>query len=701
MKRLSFLQFLPFLLFLIVVLCTVPVSPLSAQSPSIPPASEQIVVSATKLPEDEIDLPADVTVITGEELRARGAQTLADALATAEGVEAFEGSDQGGRIPNVSLWGLKEFDAYLVELDGVPLGGTYDPDLQQIDIRNVDRIEVVRGPAGAVHGSTAFAGVIAIYSSAGSQTRATLSGGSFGQREGRFSTGGSSNGHRWSVSASANQNSGWRPRTGGNRDEISATWGADHLAGGALKMRFFALDQREDYGSPLPVDSDLGTLPDGVDFHSNLALRGSEIASRDFGFTARYDHPLSSSMTLTNDFGYTHRNRRLARSFVDAADGDALEGAGTDFRPRFNDVFEDLRLEWAPPQHRLVMGASLAYGSLNSNGRRFDVAYTLGGPIPSINDVADATGIRISDHRTFAGLYAEDEWTPMRRITVTGGLRYDRDLEHRSFDDTTGSSSRQSRDDGAVSGRGAVVARLLEQPNAAIEDANVHLVVNRTFKPAALDPTPQDDEGLLAPERSRSVEGGFKIAGAGRRWDLDLTAFDMRIVNIVIAADVNGNPTLINGGEDRFRGAELAAQLHPTTSLTIRAGYAQHDPRLVRLVFSPAPGVVEDDSGHLAELVARHTANLALIYSPQSGPGGSVTIQQVGPRKLDRDNVFTTSAYTMLNASVFFPLSRARFEIVGKNLLNKRYFTTDSELSDGLRYVSAPRSFIGRITWTF
>jgi iron complex outermembrane recepter protein len=596
---------------------------------------------------------------------------------------------------------LKEFDAYLVELDGVPVGGTYDPDLQQIDVRNIDRIEVMRGPAGAVHGSTAFAGVIAIYSSNASATHAELSAGSFGQREARFSTGGSNGDSRWTISASANSTDGWRPRTGGTRDDLSATWGIDHLAGGSLKMRVFALDQQEDYGSPLPVDSDSGLLPDGVDFHSNLALRGSEIATRDFGFTTRYDHPLSSSLTLTNDFGYTHRNRHLARTFVDTADGDSLSGAGTDFRPRHNDVFEDLRLEWSPAQHRLVVGTSIAYGSLDSSGRRFDVAYDLGGPVPSISDIPGGTGIRLSDRRTFAGLYAEDEWTPTRRITATGGLRYDLDKEHRSFDDTDGNSSRQSRNDGALSGRAAVVVRLLEQPSASLQDANFHLVANRTFKPAAFDATPQEDEGLLAPEKSRSVEAGFKIAGAKRLWDLDFTAFDMTLVNLVVNADVNGNPTLINAGEDRFRGAELAAQLHPTDELTIRAGYAQHDPRLVRLVFSPAPGQVEDDSGHLAELVARHTEDLGLIYSPHSGPGGSVTIQQVGPRKLDRDNVYTTKSYTMLNASAFLSMSRARFEIVGKNLLNKRFYTTDSELADGLRYISAPRSFLGRMTWTF
>lgn len=468
-----------------------------------------------------------------------------------------------------------------------------------------------------------------------------------------------------------------------------------------MKLRLFGVDQHEDYGSPLPVDSDSGLLPDGVDFQSNLALRGTEIASRDFGLTGRYDRRLSSSITLTNVLGYTHRNRHLARTFVDTVDDTgSFEGAGTDFRPRHNDIFEDLRLEWAPPLHRVVVGTSVAYGSLESSGRRFDLAYDPGLPIPSVSDIPGGTGIRLSDRRTFAGIYAEDEWTPTRSITATGGLRYDRDIEHRSFDDTIGDSSRLSRDDGSISGRAGVVVRLLQQPLAEIRDVNVHLVVNRTFKPAAFDPTPQSDEGLLAPERSRSVEAGLKIAGT-RRWDLDLSAFDMHLFNLVVNANVNGVPTLINAGEDRFRGAELSGQFHPTDALTVRAGYAQHDPRFVRLVFAPGPGMIEDDSGHLAELVARHTWDMALIYDPRKGPGGSVTLQAVGPRALDRDNVYFTKSYVMLNASIFETIGRARFEVTGKNLLDKRFYTTDSELQDGQRYISAPRSVIGRLVWSF
>lgn len=680
----------------------VTVLPLVAQQAAIPTTSEQIVVTATKLPEDEIDLPADTTVITGAELRARGAQTLSDALATAQGVEAFDGSDQGSGLPNIALRGLKEFDAYLVEMDGVPVGGTFDPDLQQIDLRNVDRIEIVRGPAGVVHGSTAFAGVIAIYTSTAAATRAEVSAGSFGMKEVRGTTGAVNGDTRWGVSVVAARDDGWRPRTGGHRGELDLTWSSTRWLGGSMKLRAFGIDRREDFGSPLPVDSHSGVMPDGVGFHSNLALRGTQIGTRNFGFSTRFDRPLPAGMTITNVFGYTHRNGRLARTFVDKIDGGEAEGAGTDFRPRHEDLFEDLRLEWSVSRHHLLAGISASYGSLNSEGRRFELGYNIAGPIPSIDEVTGATAIRVTDRRMFAGVYVEDEWTPFARLTATGGLRYDRDNEQRTFQSSAHpETSRASRNDGALSGRLGAVYRLLEARSSILDAANVHVAFNRTFKPAAFDPAPQEDEGLLAPERSRSFEAGIKLAGTARRWEFDATAFNMRMTNLVVSANVAGNPTRINAGELQFRGVEFAGALRPWQSLALRAGLALHDPKFVHFTALTEEGTVESADGNIPELVARRTWQLAAVYSPEHSVGGSVTFRGVGRRALDRDNVFFTKPYTTLDGSLYLPAGRARFEIVGRNLTNQRYFTTDSELHDGLRYISAPRSYIGRLSWTF
>ena len=86
----------------------------------------EVVVSATRAPRLQTNLPGSVTVITREELRQRGVRTLAEALGDVVGLDTGEGSDNGSHLPNVGLWGLKEFDALLFTYDGVPVGGPFN-----------------------------------------------------------------------------------------------------------------------------------------------------------------------------------------------------------------------------------------------------------------------------------------------------------------------------------------------------------------------------------------------------------------------------------------------------------------------------------------------------------------------------------------------------------------------------------------------
>src|SRR5262245_44829636 len=88
-----------------------PPSPEAKPTPA-PAASEYIEVTAKGLHEDVETVPAMVTVVTGEELRSRGAADLPTALAAVAGVDVAPGGDNGpaGSVPE--FWGLKEFDAF-------------------------------------------------------------------------------------------------------------------------------------------------------------------------------------------------------------------------------------------------------------------------------------------------------------------------------------------------------------------------------------------------------------------------------------------------------------------------------------------------------------------------------------------------------------------------------------------------------------
>lgn len=120
-----------------------PKSGVDDQQPQGADLTERIQVTATRIPEETGTLPASLTVVTGEDLHRRGARDLTAALALVAGVSIAPGGDSGpaGSVPE--FWGLREFDAFLLTVDGVPWGGAFNPALATLDLDDVERIEIL------------------------------------------------------------------------------------------------------------------------------------------------------------------------------------------------------------------------------------------------------------------------------------------------------------------------------------------------------------------------------------------------------------------------------------------------------------------------------------------------------------------------------------------------------------------------------
>src|SRR5688572_24863665 len=117
-----------------------------------------VVVTATRVPVDRRSAPSTVTVIQGEELRARGVTSVADALSAVPGLSVIRSGSFGATTSLFARGG--ESDYVKVLIDGVPAnspGGVFD--FSALTTDNVERIEVVRGPASVVYGSDAVTGV--------------------------------------------------------------------------------------------------------------------------------------------------------------------------------------------------------------------------------------------------------------------------------------------------------------------------------------------------------------------------------------------------------------------------------------------------------------------------------------------------------------------------------------------------------------
>lgn len=124
-----------------------------------------LVVTATRSEHNLAEAPASVSVITAEQIKAKGATNLLEALRGVPGV-TLNGRQVGGR-KTLSIRGAEDRHT-LVLIDGRRISSTDDTighsDFQYgwVAMEEIERIEVVRGPMSALYGSEAVGGVINI-----------------------------------------------------------------------------------------------------------------------------------------------------------------------------------------------------------------------------------------------------------------------------------------------------------------------------------------------------------------------------------------------------------------------------------------------------------------------------------------------------------------------------------------------------------
>ena len=103
-----------------------------------------------------------MTVVTGEELRARQVRHAAEALRSLPGVSVSR-SGGFGNLTQVRIRGA-EGNHTLVLIDGIEANNTADGefDFSNLSADDIERIEVIRGPMSGLYGSNAVGGVINI-----------------------------------------------------------------------------------------------------------------------------------------------------------------------------------------------------------------------------------------------------------------------------------------------------------------------------------------------------------------------------------------------------------------------------------------------------------------------------------------------------------------------------------------------------------
>ncbi len=130
-------------------------------------ALAETVVTATRVAQPLSDLVADVSIVDRQTIERSGATGVADLLARQPGVEIVRNGGIGNSSSVFIRGAESRFTA--VYIDGVRIDSqsTGGAAWEAIPLAQIDRIEVLRGPAAAVYGSDAIGGVIQLFTKKG------------------------------------------------------------------------------------------------------------------------------------------------------------------------------------------------------------------------------------------------------------------------------------------------------------------------------------------------------------------------------------------------------------------------------------------------------------------------------------------------------------------------------------------------------
>ncbi len=674
-------------------------APARAEAPA--PLPEIVVVTATRTPEPVDRVPVDISVVTGDELRARGAASMADAMRLTPGVEAPPGGDAGPSSAVPSFWGLHEFDAFLLVVDGVPWGGAFNPMITTLDFNDVSQVEVLKGAAPVMYGATSFVGVVQVlhYPAGEAANQIDIAYGDYGSARGSASMTLPQLGALRQSLAVDGQSLGFADKREAVGRGQALYRGAVDVGGGKLTFDGDVTIVRDTPTSPvIRVGQTLTTL---TPINANFNPADARIDQNQYHLAISYSRP-----TMWGDWNslvsLAHSDITDIRAFLHP---DLSGDADTQSQRRhIDDDYADSHLTHAFGRDAsLVVGADLLYGhgwQIGLNGNSAYNALLSGAvtPPPTSQLVVNEIGT-VNDRRLFAGQYAQLDWKPGARWDVIAGVRINETREAKSSSDLVLPPPQMI----AQTSRGTET-RVSETLGASyrlwvrgVDEAVVYADFRDAFKPSALDFGPDYTPDVLRPETTQSYEAGLKGALVGGRLAYQAELFLLNFHNLVVATS---SGALANAGGERLKGAEFELRYQVTPDLALAGNFTWHDARYTRYLFT------DDDTGQTVDVAGRQLplsphalASAGILYTPRQGLNATLVANYVGRRYLDEENTAPVGGYATLAGSLGYHFGRYLVQIEGENLTNQRPPVTSSEFGSGSFYLLPARTLWFRLSY--
>jgi iron complex outermembrane receptor protein len=611
--------------------------PGAARADEKPAQMDEVVVTASRYPEETSRIPANVSVITEKDIKNSTALTIPELLSAQAGIQV---TDVTGNRRNyyVDLRGFGDASGQntLILVDGrrvtgADLSGT---DWFQIPLDRVQKIEIVRGGSSSVlYGDNATGGVINIITKAGGPTR-------------------------YGVETAAGSYKTFHPSAyaEGSTKDLSYALTGSYLTTNGYRLNS-AIDSKDVGGTFHYVLNDRVRADLSTGYHKDNtglpgALRESELAGR-----SRSDSVNPHDFLNTEDYYFkggveadfreevlfkidTSFRRRSFQSYSNFTGGNFLGETVLDnlqisprlvFKNRLGERFDN----------KLIIGMDFLYADekIQNDSLFFGSRSTAGFNL-------DKTGY---------GWYIHDEIAVLKDLTISGGYRLDRAV----FTFTPGTPGKTVFSEHAFTS--GVNYRFLKQ-------SQIYFNYNRSFRYPVLDEQFSfftNTVLALQPQRSDAYESGVKHQVTPN------LAAGIHFFHIDTAGEIFYNPYTYGNenldGKTRREGIELSLNWRALDRLSFFMAYTylftavvdggQFDGKRI-----PTVPRHKAAAGVLVSFTKDMSLNLAGIYT-----GGRPFSGDFQNRFSDQESCF------VLNAKLQYRWSRFKAYLSVNNLLDRKY----------------------------
>jgi iron complex outermembrane recepter protein len=663
----------------------------TAQQQDEPVEEIEIIVTevGTRTETDPQDVPQTIQTIPQEVIENRETNNITETLRSVPGVISESGTRQ--QFNDVTIRGF--FADY--RRNGLRESNSQASGVQTA---NIDRIEVLKGPASVLYGQGSFGGTVNLITKKPTDKPFYQVEGAIGNYDlyrGAVDLSGPLNESKtvkYRLNLAAETEGSFVDFYDRDRYQIAPvlSWEIGKNTDITFEAEYSNYSGNTDIG--LPVRGTILDNPNGEIPLDRFVLDPNRDREDTKFILASYDleHRFSDNWRIRNAFQFTTRQNSAFLTFTTnlQEDNRTIELAYDD-NEQF-DIYDYLldtyivgNFNTGSIKHELVTGVEL-----NRNELISDFASGERSPIdifdPDYESIVYQTPTDIFQDETVnqsLGIYLQDKVEFTDSLILLAGGRFD--IVNTKFNDLIAETVDFDQKE-EFSPRVGIVYK-------PIPEVSLYTSYSRSFVPNFFG---RSEEGeLFDPQRGTQYEIGAK-ADLNDKISLSIAYFDLTITNVLTEDD--DNPAFsVQTGEQNSKGIELFASGEILPGWSVLGGYVYNDAKVTEDNLIPVGNRINNTPEHAISLLT----NYEIQEGDFKGLGGSLGIYFVGDRQGDLDNTFEIPGYTRTDASIFYNRGKFRTALNFRNIFDIDYF--ESAQTDLRVRPGEPFTVVGSVSYEF